>query len=74
MYDNPTQKTGVSLPTSVNERASDTLSTRGFQSTGAQMITSIIASKCGNKDVNCYLADGKAGEEIKCKHSLYCTG
>ena len=67
-YDNTIEETGVSLPTSVNERASDTTNKlaspsfidKGLQSTGAQMTTYIIAPKCGNEEVNCHPTDGES--------------
>ena len=68
MYDDPTQEIGVSLPTSVNERASDTtnkITGPSFIDKGPSIDWSTDYNlyncfKCGNKDVNCYPADGES--------------
>ena len=49
-------------------------STRGLQSTGAQMTTYIIASKYGNKNVNCDLPGRWRKLKKKSNASIYYTG
>ena len=49
-------------------------SKRGLQSTWAQMTTYIIASKFGNKDVNCYPADDESWRRNQMQASILLVG